>query len=189
MSHISFQRTPWPRATTPFRCLDKRSDRPHQHQAGQTVLALKATAALNWLGSMKEAIAKRASHTPTAADSGHEKSTGHVQATPTPICSGSHHPLRLPSASPLHLPSRTRSQDDNTSDKRRYLSTSIRHELAARNSSSISDTAAKQENRDVGLSITTRPFDNSEAAAGKILGEADEAKGNTLNQLLGAMGE
>ncbi|KZT04364.1 uncharacterized protein LAESUDRAFT_728202 [Laetiporus sulphureus 93-53] len=59
----------------------------------------------------------------------------------------------------------------------------------ARNSSSISDTAAEQEDRDVGLSGTTRAFDSFEAAAGKILSEKDEAERDALDQLLVAVGD
>ncbi|KZT04309.1 uncharacterized protein LAESUDRAFT_728118 [Laetiporus sulphureus 93-53] len=194
-SRISFQRTPWPSATTPLRCLDKRGDGSNQHQAGQPApktarLALKATAALNWLGSMKETIAKRASHASTAEDSGHEKSPGHVQATPTPICRGNNHPSRLSSATPLHLSSRTRSQDDNTSDNRAYPSISVHHGLTARDSSSISDAAAEKQKRGVGRLRTTRAFgDVFDAAAGKIMGEEDEAERDALDQLLVAVGD
>ncbi|KZT04415.1 uncharacterized protein LAESUDRAFT_728297 [Laetiporus sulphureus 93-53] len=59
----------------------------------------------------------------------------------------------------------------------------------ARKSSSISDTAAEQEDRDVGLSGTTRAFDEFEAAAGKILGEEDVAERDALNHLLVVVGD
>ncbi|KZT04279.1 uncharacterized protein LAESUDRAFT_728082 [Laetiporus sulphureus 93-53] len=78
-------------------------------------------------------------------DIGHNKSTSHVQVTPTAMRKGDRHPSRLPSSSPLHLSSRKRSQDDSASDNGRYLSTRVHHELAGRNSSSIPSPAAERK--------------------------------------------
>ncbi|KZT04306.1 uncharacterized protein LAESUDRAFT_728115 [Laetiporus sulphureus 93-53] len=111
-----------------------------------------------------------------------------MPAMPTPRFKGSGHLLRLPSASPLHLFSRTRSQDDKTADNRACSSTSAHHRLTARDSSGISDAAAEKKKRVVGRLRTTRAFDDFfEAAAGKILGDGDEAEGDALDQLLEAV--